>query len=284
MGMDVDGLQNDKGLYALIPIQEGQHHQQRLRHPLERVLRRARAEALRLHEPGLARRQVRRHLHRRAPCSRRPRARPALQRLLLRLRLWPGLLSHARRARLVQQGDWQAAAAARSRRSRLRADRAFWSPDGKYLVFSRAAAKDPYPPGSAMPTTPTIPTRRRSSTTSTGSRSTTARAATPERVVGASENGMSNNFPKVSPDGKWIVFVQMQERPADAARQQALHRALRGRQGAPAELQLCRVMNSWHSWSPNGHWLAFSSKEPVALHADLSSRTSTRTATTVRRS
>ena len=31
-----------------------------------------------------------------------------------------------------------------------------------------------------------------------------------ERVVGASENGLSNNFPKVSPHGKWIVFVQNQ--------------------------------------------------------------------------
>ena len=27
-------------------------------------------------------------------------------------------------------------------------------------------------------------------------------------VEGASGNGMSNNFPKVSPDGKWIVWVQ----------------------------------------------------------------------------
>ncbi len=26
--------------------------------------------------------------------------------------------------------------------------------------------------------------------------------------MGASENGMSNNFPKVSPDGKWIIFVE----------------------------------------------------------------------------
>src|ERR1035441_10950925 len=30
--------------------------------------------------------------------------------------------------------------------------------------------------------------------------------ATP--IAGASEDGMSNNFPKVSPDGRWIVFVQ----------------------------------------------------------------------------
>ena len=27
-------------------------------------------------------------------------------------------------------------------------------------------------------------------------------------VLGASANGMSNDFPKVSPDGRWIVFVR----------------------------------------------------------------------------
>ena len=30
----------------------------------------------------------------------------------------------------------------------------------------------------------------------------------PVPVEGASHNGMSNNFPKVSPDGRWIVFVE----------------------------------------------------------------------------
>jgi len=34
------------------------------------------------------------------------------------------------------------------------------------------------------------------------------RGGTPEPIAGASNNGMSNNFPKVSPDGRWIVFVQ----------------------------------------------------------------------------
>ena len=28
-----------------------------------------------------------------------------------------------------------------------------------------------------------------------------------EPIIGASNDGMSNNFPKVSPDGKWIVFI-----------------------------------------------------------------------------
>ena len=34
------------------------------------------------------------------------------------------------------------------------------------------------------------------------------KGGTPEPIEGASQNGMSNNFPKISPDGKWIVFVQ----------------------------------------------------------------------------
>jgi hypothetical protein len=34
------------------------------------------------------------------------------------------------------------------------------------------------------------------------------RGGEPVPITGASGNGMSNSFPKVSPDGRWIVFVQ----------------------------------------------------------------------------
>jgi Tol biopolymer transport system component len=34
------------------------------------------------------------------------------------------------------------------------------------------------------------------------------KGGTPERLAGASNNGMSNYFPKYSPDGKWIVFTK----------------------------------------------------------------------------
>ena len=34
------------------------------------------------------------------------------------------------------------------------------------------------------------------------------RGGKPEPIAGASRNGMSNSFPRVSPDGRWIVFVQ----------------------------------------------------------------------------
>jgi len=72
---------------------------------------------------------------------------------------------------------------------------------------------------------------------------------------------MSNNFPKVSPDGKWIVFVENKSgllmRPDSklyiVPAAGGVVRPLRSNQP---------VMNSWHSFSPNGRWLVFSSKSP----------------------
>jgi hypothetical protein len=57
--------------------------------------------------------------------------------------------------------------------------RAFWSPDGKYLIFSRATARDPIPQTLLRPSTPTIRTKPRSSTTCTVFLSTTAKVARP---------------------------------------------------------------------------------------------------------
>ena len=106
---------------------------------------------------------------------------------------------------------------------------------------------------------PTTRTRRRSATTSTGSRSTEGRGGTAEPIAGASANGMSNSFPKVSPDGKWIVFVQ--------AKNGQLMRPdgklfIVPATGGQARLMRCNtpLMNSWHSFSPNGRWMVFSSK------------------------
>ena len=78
-------------------------------------------------------------------------------------------------------------------------------------------------------------------------------------LAGASHNGMSNFFAKFSPDGKWIVFCKAENYmllmpdselfivPAEGGE------ARRLRANTP-------LMNSWHSFSSNGHWLVFSSK------------------------
>jgi tetratricopeptide (TPR) repeat protein len=138
---------------------------------------------------------------------------------------------------------------------------AFWSPDGKYLVYSRAQARDPYFPGQIRSQYANDPNETQVQYDLYRIPFNEGKGGIAERVIGASENGMSNNFPKVSPDGKWIVFVrnkngllmrpdsQLYIVPFEGGEERRLH---------------CnqKVMNSWHSFSPNGHWLVFSSKSP----------------------
>jgi hypothetical protein len=78
-------------------------------------------------------------------------------------------------------------------------------------------------------------------------------------VKGASDNGMSNYFPAVSPDGKWIVYCQAESFmllqpdsrlhivPMEGGRSRMLKSNFKS-------------MNSWHAWSPNSKWLVFVSK------------------------
>jgi tetratricopeptide (TPR) repeat protein len=72
---------------------------------------------------------------------------------------------------------------------------------------------------------------------------------------------MSNNFPKVSPDGKWIVFVQCKNGLLMRPDSKLYIVPFEGGEARPLESNL-PLMNSWHTFNPNGHWLAFSSKSP----------------------
>jgi tetratricopeptide (TPR) repeat protein len=138
---------------------------------------------------------------------------------------------------------------------------AFWSPDGKYLVFSRATARDPYPPGQKKSTYANDPNETQIQYDLYRIPFNGGKGGTPERIVGASENGMSNNFPKVSPDGKWIIFVQCKNGLLMRPDSKLYIVPFEGGVARPLQSNL-PVMNSWHSFSPNGHWLVFSSKSP----------------------
>jgi tetratricopeptide (TPR) repeat protein len=72
---------------------------------------------------------------------------------------------------------------------------------------------------------------------------------------------MSNNFPKVSPDGKWIIFVQCKNGLLMRPDSKLYIVPFEGGVARPLESNL-PVMNSWHTFNPNGRWLAFSSKTP----------------------
>jgi tetratricopeptide (TPR) repeat protein len=138
---------------------------------------------------------------------------------------------------------------------------AFWSPDGKYLIYSRALARDPYPPGYKRSMFANDPNETQIQYDLYKIPFNNGKGGTPERVIGASENGMSNNFPKVSPDGKWIVFVQCKNGLLMRPDSKLYIVPFEGGVARPLESNL-PTMNSWHSFSPNGKWLAFSSKSP----------------------
>jgi tetratricopeptide (TPR) repeat protein len=136
---------------------------------------------------------------------------------------------------------------------------AAWSDDGKYLVFLRALARDPYPPGAKASEYANDPNETPLQYDLYRIPFNDGRGGVAEPIAGASQNGKSNSFAKVSPDGKWIVFVQ--------ARNGLLMRPDSELYIIPAQGGVARrlrsnaaPMNSWHSWSPNSRWLVFSSK------------------------
>src|SRR5271157_1483696 len=134
-----------------------------------------------------------------------------------------------------------------------------WSPDGKYIVFARAEAKTPYPPGVPLARYANDPNETQVQFDLYTIPFNEGKGGQAERIRGASGNGMSNSFPKVSPDGRWIVFVEarngMVMRPDGKLNIVPF-------EGGEARLMKCNtpLMNSWHTFSPNGRWMAFSSK------------------------
>jgi tetratricopeptide (TPR) repeat protein len=136
---------------------------------------------------------------------------------------------------------------------------AVWSPDGSYLVFVRAKARDAYPHCKQMAQFANDSNETQIQFDLYRIPFNNGKGGKAEPITGASQNGMSNSFPKISPDGRWIVFVQ--------ARNGLLMRPdgklyIVPSEGGKARLMKCNtpLMNSWHSFSPNGRWMVFSSK------------------------
>lgn len=143
---------------------------------------------------------------------------------------------------------------------------AVWSHDGKYIVFARTKAyhaqrleqqNSALVDGKDVPefTVEKQPFRYDLYRIPFND----GKGGTPEPLRGASGDGMSNYFPKFSPDGKWIVFCK--------AKNYMLLQPDSDLYIIPAEGGTARRlryntarMNSWHSWSSNSRWLVFSSK------------------------
>lgn len=86
-------------------------------------------------------------------------------------------------------------------------------------------------------------------------------------IKGASDNGKSNYFPAVSPDGKWMVFCQAENFMLLMPDSRLFILPVTGGKARMLNSNLYS-MNSWHAWSPNSKWLVFASKG-LSIYTDM---------------
>ena len=141
-----------------------------------------------------------------------------------------------------------------------------WSPDGKTIVFARAQAADLHETraqGLAALTPDDCEMLLRDGKPFQFDLYripfNDGKGGTAQPLAGAAHNGMSNYFARYSPDGRWIVFCRAK---SYMLLQPDSELYILPAEGGEARRLRCntRRMNSWHSWSPNGKWLVFSSK------------------------
>ena len=141
-----------------------------------------------------------------------------------------------------------------------------WSPDEKAIVFARARTKNEVHEDIAH----VVPLRKDVGIEELNRQYhiqfdlyridfNEGRGGKPVPLAGASRNGSSNYFPRYSPDGKWIVFTRSK---TGIMLQPDSRLYIVSSSGGVAREMTCNraLFNSWHSWSPNGKWLLFSSK------------------------
>ncbi len=150
---------------------------------------------------------------------------------------------------------------------------AFWTPDGRNIIFTRAKA---LPRDTGMYEVAVqnqdileeFAQRERSFKFDIYSIPfNNGAGGTAVPVKGASENGKSNFFPAVSPDGKWLVFCQADEFMLLMPDSRLYIVPV---EGGKARMLDCNLysLNSWHAWSPNGKWMVFVSKG-LSLFTDM---------------
>ncbi|MCX8108508.1 MAG: hypothetical protein N3G20_06865, partial [Verrucomicrobiae bacterium] len=90
----------------------------------------------------------------------------------------------------------------------------------------------------------------------------------PELLVSATETGLSAAQPRVSPDGRWLVFclAKYGNFPVYQPSSDLYCLDLETMKTRRLEIN-SDLADTWHSWSSNGRWLVFSSKRQDGLFA-----------------
>jgi len=137
-----------------------------------------------------------------------------------------------------------------------------WSPDGRHLYFCRAPItwEDRY-------TAPKEFDRIRYSLVRIAYDVKTDQWGELEMVLSADQMGQSILLPRISPDGRWLLFTMCDYGCFPVYRQSSdlyLMDLAAARQTGRYDYRRLGINSdaseSWHSWSSNGRWIAFSSK------------------------
>lgn len=144
---------------------------------------------------------------------------------------------------------------------------ASWSPDGEWIVFSRAEA---YDFGTALPQHESVVPRNLAEPFIDGRETfgydlyripfNEGRGGVAEPLEGGSGNDMSNYFARYSPDSKWIIFCGASEFMFNRPDADLFIVPAEGGEARRLSSSSPDRMDSWHSFSPNGRWLVYSSK------------------------
>lgn len=142
---------------------------------------------------------------------------------------------------------------------------AIWTPDGKNIIFCRA---DALPREGKMHEIDVKDTALINSYVRREKKIrydiciipfNEGRGGEAKPLKGASGNGMSNYFPAVSPDGKWLVYCQAESFMLLQPDSRLHIIPLEGGKSRMLKSNF-KSMNSWHAWSPNSKWMVFVSK------------------------
>lgn len=131
-----------------------------------------------------------------------------------------------------------------------------WSPDGKSLYFCEAIRSDSLKNWEISDLEQTHYNLVRKSFNETD-----VSFGKTETVVDASADHKSISFPRISPDGKYLVYTMGDYGTFPIWHQEADLYMLELQSGKVKKLEInSDETDSYHSWSSNGKWLVFSSK------------------------